>query len=381
MDTEPGPPKDLQKPPIEIYSPDGEIVLRQFTLGDSEEIFQLIDRNRGHLSQFGDDTAQKYPTLESVRGSIERPKNPKRLRFGIRNKEGILAGSINLTPDEDNPERAEIGYYLVAEFQGKGYVTRAVETLTDYGFDHLGYKAIYGVVNKDNIRFARVLRDTGYRISDQTKFGEILHGGDGKIQYLRKSDDRERYFWPFGQDTITASHADAGLEEYEHEFCFSREELKGKTILDLGSGTTDKFAREVKQAGIDAKVVSLSPDLHTSYGARSSREKVAPDWKIRGVAAIAQQLPFKDNSFDMILGAYSVTYYATTEKDVNAYVREIKRVLKKGGEARLVPVYDNGSGRESELIKKAAEAVNLSFLIPVDKESAYNHQYYLLLKT
>lgn len=98
------------KKPLEIVSKDGQVTLRQLTLEDVEELFALIDRNRDHLSQFGDDTATKYPTVESVRESIEKPKNPKRMRFAIRNIQGQIVGSINLTSDDDNPERGEVGY-------------------------------------------------------------------------------------------------------------------------------------------------------------------------------------------------------------------------------------------------------------------------------
>src|SRR5437868_14428116 len=84
--------------PLELVSLDGEVILRQYSPADAQEGFSLIDRNRDHLSQFGDETASKYPTLESFQESILHPKNPRRLRFGIRNKEGLLVGSINLTP-------------------------------------------------------------------------------------------------------------------------------------------------------------------------------------------------------------------------------------------------------------------------------------------
>lgn len=188
----------------------------------------------------------------------------------------------------------------------------------------------------------------------------------------------ERYFWPQGQDTITASHADGGLEEYESELGFSREQLKGKTILDLGSGTTDKFARELHEAGIDARVISLSSDLNTSHSAKTERERVAPNWKISGVSAIAQRLPFKDEAFDMIFGVYSVTYYAHGEHDVKAWVREIRRTLKPGGEARLYPVYDEGSGKDTENIKNAAKKVNLGFSVSTNKGN--NGEYCLLTK-
>lgn len=186
------------------------------------------------------------------------------------------------------------------------------------------------------------------------------------------------YFWPQGQDTITASQADGGLKEYEHELGFFREQLKGKTILDLGSGTTDKFARELNEAGIDAKVISLSPDLLTSHSAKAQRERAAPNWRMSGVSTIAQQLPFKDASFDMIFGVYSVTYYAPEEHDVKAWVREIGRTLKSGGEARLYPVHDGGSGKDTENIKNAAKKVNIKFSVSINEKD--NDKYYLLTK-
>ena len=157
----------LQEPvggtkPIEIHSEDGTVTLRQFTLEDANEIFALIDRNREHLSQHGEDTAGKYPTLESVVKSIAEPSNPKRLRFAIRNEKGEFVGSINLTPDKEDPNRGEIGYYLGGEFTSKGYAGRAVEVLTRYGFKHLGYKEIFGVAAETNTPSINVLKRLGY---------------------------------------------------------------------------------------------------------------------------------------------------------------------------------------------------------------------------
>lgn len=171
------PLKDATAVPIEIISSDGEITLRQFSPQDSDEIFALIDRNRSHLSQFGDDTADKYPTVKAVRESIERPKNPKRLRFAIRNKQGNLVGSINLTPDENDLTSGEIGYYLGFEFQKQGYMRRAVQTLTDYGFESLGYKIIYGDVAEGNTASASVLHKAGYQEAG---------GHDGKIRFSKQ---------------------------------------------------------------------------------------------------------------------------------------------------------------------------------------------------
>jgi ribosomal-protein-serine acetyltransferase len=149
------------KRPIEILVKSTGIRLKQFTASDSEAIFELIDRNRSHLSQFGDTTAEKYKTIESVEESISNPKNPDRLRFGIWDN-GVLVGSVNLTPDDDDKTKGEIGYYLGAEFTGKGYMIKAVTTLTEFAFKNLGYKEIYGKAHKDNIGSQKVLLKSGF---------------------------------------------------------------------------------------------------------------------------------------------------------------------------------------------------------------------------
>ena len=157
--------KDLSPKPIEIVREDLGVTLRQFTVSDSGEIFKLIDGNREHLSQHGDDTAGKYKILQDVVDSIEKPSNPAKLRFAIRNKEGVYVGTINLTPESST--RAEIGYYLGREFTGKGYITKAAQALTDYAFMNLGYQELFGKVHKDNIASFRVLERAGYKLSRQ----------------------------------------------------------------------------------------------------------------------------------------------------------------------------------------------------------------------
>ena len=148
--------------PIEIQSSDGEVTLRQFSLEDAEELFALIDSSREHLSQHDDETASKYPDIESIRDSIKTPANPQRLRFGIRNKDGVLVGSINLTPKKDDPVVGEVGYYLGASHTGHGYTTSALRALTDYAFDTLGYEKLFGQVAEANVPSIKVLQKVGY---------------------------------------------------------------------------------------------------------------------------------------------------------------------------------------------------------------------------
>ncbi len=142
------------------------IVLRQFTPSDAAPLFALIDRQREHLGQFGDTTAEKYPDLESVEKSIAEPPNPDRLRFGVWDNE-VLVGTVNLTPrvKPDSWQRsgsAVIGYWIGSDFTRRGHATRAVDALTDYGHEQLGYQRIYATVDQGNRPSLGVLERAGY---------------------------------------------------------------------------------------------------------------------------------------------------------------------------------------------------------------------------
>lgn len=190
-----------------------------------------------------------------------------------------------------------------------------------------------------------------------------------------KIEETPRFFYP--EDTITESASDNSLETYERGLGFNRDSLEGKTVLDLGTGQTDRLARELKEADIKATVISVSPDFKRKVN-REILSYYHPDWKRRGVAAIAQQLPFKDDSFDVILGLYGVINYASIHPwDVRVWVPEVARVLKLGGEARFGPTYGLGGyafGKQNEILIESARESGLELTIREE------HPRYIVLR-
>ncbi|MBX2866396.1 GNAT family N-acetyltransferase [Candidatus Kaiserbacteria bacterium] len=104
------------------------LTLKQFSEEDAAKLFSLIDQNRDHLSQFGDETSAKYPDLEMVRQSIVMPKNLDRIRYGVW-MEDVLIGSINITPLPDDPRLLEVGYWIGGAHCGRGVATTVTRTL------------------------------------------------------------------------------------------------------------------------------------------------------------------------------------------------------------------------------------------------------------
>ncbi len=152
----------------------------------------------------------------------------------------------------------------------------------------------------------------------------------------RKSQEKTIYD---DYDTVT----DRNFNEYKEDLGFSPEQLKNKLVLDIGSGQREKFAREARRKGI--RVVSLNPELKEEDIRRYHKSGLLLD-RLRGikresVAGIAQQLPFKENTFNVVLSNYGVPFYLYHLPDRKSALepafREIIRVLKPGGRAYLYP--------------------------------------------
>ncbi len=71
------------------------VVLRVLTSADAQPYFEVIDRNRDHLSRFGDYQDEKTATLVWVQRHLANPPE-NNLRFGIW-RDSVLIGRVDLT--------------------------------------------------------------------------------------------------------------------------------------------------------------------------------------------------------------------------------------------------------------------------------------------
>jgi ubiquinone/menaquinone biosynthesis C-methylase UbiE len=94
--------------------------------------------------------------------------------------------------------------------------------------------------------------------------------------------------------------------------------LKGKRVLDIGCGT-GRVIQMLREKG--AKVVAL--DISEEMITATSRK--FPD--IECVVGDSEELPFQDESFDIVLGLFWIVHLA----DLRPSFDEVYRVLKKGG--------------------------------------------------
>jgi len=134
-----------------------------------------------------------------------------------------------------------------------------------------------------------------------------------------------------------ASLSDRPFEAYEKIFGLTKNGLEGKTILDLGSGASELFKRGADERGIKASIISVNPKLGPN-DERGLKVRKASSKK-NALAAIAEALPFKDESFDMILSLAGVPLWLPPrEEDYAEAFREVARVLKSGGVVKFYPI-------------------------------------------
>ncbi|OGG54617.1 hypothetical protein A3C20_01000 [Candidatus Kaiserbacteria bacterium RIFCSPHIGHO2_02_FULL_55_25] len=153
----------MNKQPLVITTERDDVLLREYVVEDADAIFLLIDRNREHLSRWGDVTSSKYPNLASVVQSIRHPVSPGRLRMGIWRRNEFV-GSVNLQP-LPAPYHAEVGYWLGQEYTGSGLMTTAVRKITAYAFETIEYFYLKANVRKENLPSQKVLERVGFRVT------------------------------------------------------------------------------------------------------------------------------------------------------------------------------------------------------------------------
>lgn len=129
-------------------------------------------------------------------------------------------------------------------------------------------------------------------------------------------------------------------------FNLKLDDLRGKRILDIGAGAAH-FAKDAKYNGVD--VTALDPiymlnagreKFHKEKFWRRFKRFITKEKKIlpAAVAAVGEELPFKDGEFDAITSVYAAYYYTENGNSLRKNMEESLRVLKPGGQLLIYPI-------------------------------------------
>ncbi len=116
-----------------------DIELRLFAEEDAEEIFQIVKENYEHLRPFLHWVTPEY-SLESARDFTRRAQKAiaenAGQTYGIFHNEKIV-GAIGFVNCDWQSKRAEIGYWIAKNHEGRGIITASCKALINYAFQEL----------------------------------------------------------------------------------------------------------------------------------------------------------------------------------------------------------------------------------------------------
>lgn len=157
---------------------DSEIKLVFLTEALAEPLFTLVDSDRDHLTQW----LPWPPHIKKVEDTSHFIKNStidfaegRGMVCAIEYR-GEVVGVISYNKILRSLKKVEIGYWLSSKHQGKGIITRSVEHLTRYAFDHLEMEKVEIAAASENRSSRRICERLGFKLEGIIKNAENLHG-------------------------------------------------------------------------------------------------------------------------------------------------------------------------------------------------------------
>ena len=152
--------------------------LRQITDNDLKEFFILKSDERLLISYDA-----KPKTYEGAHRKLqelnEKIAKNESITWGITLKsQNELIGSICFWNISEEHSKAEIGYELMYDWQGKGIMQEAIKAVINYGFQNMKLQLIEAILNPDHIKSIKLLESNNFiRGANFTETDSL----DGKI--------------------------------------------------------------------------------------------------------------------------------------------------------------------------------------------------------
>ncbi|GAA4466827.1 GNAT family protein [Nemorincola caseinilytica] len=157
---------------------DDNLLLRSYTPDDAGALFAAIDSQRQHLSPWlGWVAATTKPehSTEFIQRSQMQMRDQEALPLGIFYN-GAIIGGTGMYNWQHDIKRAQVGYWIGREHEGRGIVTRSLAALLDHLFTRAGLNKVEIHYIPTNKRSGRVAERLGFRIEGIIRKGVMNNG-------------------------------------------------------------------------------------------------------------------------------------------------------------------------------------------------------------
>jgi len=155
-----------------------EIYLRNYEEEDAPALFALVEQNRAHLRPWlvwVDATIKEAHSLEYIRAARQEQYDQQSIAYGIFWQEQLVGG-IGMHQWDHRLRKAQIGYWLSKEAEGKGILQESARAFISYLFRQLQLNKIELHHLPGNVRSAAVARRLGFKIEGILRDSFLMNG-------------------------------------------------------------------------------------------------------------------------------------------------------------------------------------------------------------
>lgn len=142
----------------------GRLALRKLRLSDDKELYAIRSN----------DGVNKYLERNPAASIDEAQAFIKKINDGIDNNGWIywaitlkdkdeLIGTICIWNISLEEAKGEIGYELMPQFQGRGFMSEAIKKVIDFGFNDLKLKSLEAFTHKENLPSIKLLERNKFK--------------------------------------------------------------------------------------------------------------------------------------------------------------------------------------------------------------------------
>lgn len=176
------------------YPIEGNLALVKASLAMAPDLLRAVQKNSEHIGfylQWVDTTNDLESEIAFLKMKLKEEADGTSALFFILDGQQII-GSVDLLNINLHHETAEIGYWLDADYTGRGIMTRAVQTLCSLAFEELKLHHLTIIADVENGPSNAVARNAGFTLVGTDRESFILRGTYRDINRwsLRKSDSQ-----------------------------------------------------------------------------------------------------------------------------------------------------------------------------------------------
>ena len=155
-----------------------DIIINLLKESDAQELFTFELKNRAFFERVGFPRGDNYYELDNfntiIKESVEEQEKGLVYMYLIKEHSGKIVGRVNLVSIvRGNFNKAELGYRIGEQHQGKGYGTRAVKLVLDEAVNTHKFHRIEAGTSPDNIGSQIVLIKNGFQFVG--RYNKYIH--------------------------------------------------------------------------------------------------------------------------------------------------------------------------------------------------------------